>query len=95
LGSDAADQDTKKFASQLSAGAKIAIRAVAAVSTFLRQLAGGDPVVRLKAQLNAASDSYPICPETSAMFVRHATTASRVEFSIRPGSASAIHRLIR
>jgi hypothetical protein len=36
LGSDAADQDTKKFASQLSAGAKIAIRAVAAVSTFLR-----------------------------------------------------------
>src|SRR5262249_54630502 len=50
-------QDAKKPASQQSAGARIATRAVMAVKTFLRQLAGGDPVVRLKARLNAASDS--------------------------------------
>ena len=67
-GSAPAGQEAKKFATQLSAGTKIANRAVTAV-TFLRQLAGGDPVVRLNARLNAASDSYPICPETSAMFV--------------------------
>jgi len=59
-GSDTADQDAKKFASKLSADGKIATSAVTTVSTFLRQLAGGDPVVRLKARLNAASDSYPI-----------------------------------